>query len=76
MFSSVVRAHWRWKIKTTEIGHFSEAKGQRSVTALMEFVPYLEINLDVRYQSVRRKSREKESQVCKRGIRAEVFEVL
>lgn len=42
----------------------------------MEFVPYLEINLDVRYQSVRRKSKEKESQLCKRGIRAEVFEVL
>lgn len=59
-----------------EIGHFSEAKVQRSVIALMEFESYLKIKSDVIYQSVWRESREKESQLCKRGIRAQVFEVL
>lgn len=53
-----------------EIGHFSEAKVQRSVIALMEFESYLKIKRDVRYQSVWRESREKES------LRAQVFEVL
>lgn len=53
-----------------EIGHFSEAKVQRSVIALMEFESYLKIKSDVIYQSVWRESREKES------LRAQVFEVL
>lgn len=61
---------------TEEIRHFSEAKVERSVIALMEFESHLKFKRDVRYQSVRRgEAAKRESRFCTRGIRAQVFEV-
>lgn len=59
-----------------EIWQFYEAKVERSVNTLMEFESHLKFKRDVRYQSVWRESSRKESQVCKGGFRAQVFEVL